>query len=98
LIIRGGHTAISQAIQFGKPFISIPIENHGEQLSNSIKIEKLGIGIALDPKIIDATIIKKSIEDISNDNKFNKRASKLKEISNNLNGVENIKKIIFSHT
>ena len=41
LIIRGGHTAISQAIQFGKPFISIPIENHGEQISNSNKIEKL---------------------------------------------------------
>jgi uncharacterized protein (TIGR00661 family) len=97
LIIRGGHTAISQAIQFGKPFISIPIENHGEQLSNSIKTEKLGIGLTINPKIIDATTIKKLIEKISNDNKYCKKALQLMEISNNLNGIENIKKIVFSH-
>ena len=96
LIIRGGHTAISQAIQFGKPFISIPIENHGEQLSNSIKIQKLGIGITLNPKIIEPSIIKKSIEKISNDNKYKKKASQLMEISNNLDGIENIKNIVLS--
>ncbi|MDQ6723222.1 MAG: hypothetical protein M3Z01_03025 [Thermoproteota archaeon] len=97
LIIRGGHTAISQAIQFGKPFISIPIENHGEQLSNSNKIEKLGIGITLNPKIINPTIIKKSIEDITYDSKYNKKALQLMEISNKLDGIENIKNIIFPH-
>ncbi len=97
LIIRGGHTAISQAIQFGKPFISIPIENHGEQLSNSNKIEKLGIGITLNPKIINPTIIKKSIDDITYDSKYNKKALQLMEISNKLDGIENIKNIIFPH-
>ena len=97
LIIRGGHTAISQAIQFGKPFISIPIENHGEQLSNSNKIEKLGIGLTVNPKIINTTIIKKSIEKIIYDNKYNKKALQLMEISNKLDGIENIKNIIFSH-
>ena len=97
LIIRGGHTAISQAIQFGKPFISIPIENHGEQLSNSIKIQKLGIGITLNPKVIEPSIIKKSIEMISNDNKYKKKASQLMEISNSLDGIENIKNIVLSH-
>ncbi len=97
LIIRGGHTAISQAIQFGKPFISIPIENHGEQLSNSIKIQKLGIGITVNPKIIEPSIIKKSIEKISSDNKYKKKASQLMEISNKLDGIENIKNIVLSH-
>ncbi len=97
LIIRGGHTAISQAIQFGKPFISIPIENHGEQLSNSIKIEKLGIGLTLNPKTIDTTVIRKLIETISNDNKYKKKASQLMEISNSLDGIENIKNVVFSH-
>ncbi len=97
LIIRGGHTAISQAIQFGKPCISIPIENHGEQISNSIKIQKLGIGITLNPKIIEPSIIKKSIEKISNDNKYKKKASQLMEISNSLDGIENIKNIVLSH-
>ncbi|HYZ96344.1 MAG TPA: hypothetical protein VE524_07080, partial [Nitrososphaeraceae archaeon] len=70
--------------------------NHGEQLSNSIKIQKLGIGITLNPKIIEPSIIKKSIEKISTDNKYRKRASQLMEISNNLDGIENIKNIALS--
>jgi UDP-N-acetylglucosamine--N-acetylmuramyl-(pentapeptide) pyrophosphoryl-undecaprenol N-acetylglucosamine transferase len=96
VIIRGGHTAISQAIQFGKPFISIPIENHGEQLSNSNKIEKLGIGLAINPRLINTTIMKKTIEDIIYDSKYNEKALRLMEISNKLDGIENIKNIIFS--
>jgi UDP-N-acetylglucosamine--N-acetylmuramyl-(pentapeptide) pyrophosphoryl-undecaprenol N-acetylglucosamine transferase len=97
LIIRGGHTAISQAIQFGKPFISIPIENHGEQLSNSNKIEKLGIGLTINPKLISTEIIKKTIEDMICNNKYNEKALQLMEISNKLDGIENIKNIVFSH-
>ena len=38
LVIRAGHASISQSIQFGKPFLCIPIENHGEQLANSDKV------------------------------------------------------------
>jgi UDP-N-acetylglucosamine--N-acetylmuramyl-(pentapeptide) pyrophosphoryl-undecaprenol N-acetylglucosamine transferase len=97
LIIRGGHTAISQAIQFGKPFISIPIENHGEQLSNSNKIEKLGIGLTINPRLISTEIIKKTIEDMICNNKYNEKALQLMEISNKLDGIENIKNIVFSH-
>jgi uncharacterized protein (TIGR00661 family) len=96
LIIRGGHTAISQAIQFGKPFISIPIENHGEQLSNSNKVEKLGIGLRLNPKVIETTTIKLSIEKIIYDSKYAKKASQVMEISNKLDGIDNIKNIVFS--
>ncbi|HXT83756.1 MAG TPA: glycosyltransferase family protein [Verrucomicrobiae bacterium] len=96
LIIRGGHTAISQAIQFGKPFLSIPIENHGEQLSNSNKIEKLGIGLTINPTLINTAIIKQTIENILYDNKYTKKALQLMETSNKLDGIENIKDIVFS--
>jgi UDP-N-acetylglucosamine--N-acetylmuramyl-(pentapeptide) pyrophosphoryl-undecaprenol N-acetylglucosamine transferase len=97
IVIRGGHTAISQAIQFGKPIVSIPIDNHGEQLSNSNKIEKLGLGKKLTSKKIDLKSVKMTIEEIINDDKYQKNALKLKEISNRLNGIENVKEIIFSH-
>jgi uncharacterized protein (TIGR00661 family) len=97
LIIRGGHTAISQAIQFGKPFISIPIENHGEQISNSNKIENLGIGIKIDPKLINAKVIEESITEIILNKKYNNNALQLMEISTKLDGIENIKDIIFSN-
>ena len=64
IIMRGGHTAISQAIQYGKPIISIPIESHGEQLSNSSKIERLGIGKTIDSKTMDQTILVECIKRI----------------------------------
>jgi UDP:flavonoid glycosyltransferase YjiC (YdhE family) len=49
LMVRGGHVAITQAIQFGKPVITVPIENHGELLGNSEKISRLGMGIMVHP-------------------------------------------------
>ena len=32
--------------------ITIPIQNHGEQLGNSEKVEQLKIGIKLDPNMV----------------------------------------------
>jgi uncharacterized protein (TIGR00661 family) len=97
LMIRGGHTAISHAIQFGKPFITIPIENHGEQISNSNKIEKMGIGKKIDPKILSVKSIRESIEEIIYEKKYVEKAFQLMEISNKSDGIQNIKDIIFSN-
>lgn len=98
LIIRGGHTAISQAIQFGKPFISIPIESHGEQLSNSKKIEKLGIGISINPKAITSQNVIRNLNKIIYEDTFQKEMEKIRNISNKLNGIENIKDIILTYS
>ena len=40
LVLRGGHAVISQAIQFGKPIVTIPIDNHGEQTRQFRKSSK----------------------------------------------------------
>ena len=98
LVIRGGHTAISQAIRFGKPFVSIPIDNHGEQLSNAEKIERLGIGRKISSKSIDADIFINTLTELIHDIKYKKEMDKLAEISNKLNGIENIKDIILSYS
>lgn len=97
LIIRGGHTAISQAIQYGKPFVSIPIDNHGEQLSNSKKIEKLGIGKNINPKNISTETITVAIKDLVENKNYLTQAEKLKEYSQKLDGIQNINDIILSH-
>ncbi len=97
LIIRGGHTAISQAIQFGKPFISIPIDNHGEQLSNANKIEKLGIGKTLNSKTIDSNSILSLLNELIDNSDYRKNSNDMMEISNQLDGVQNIKDIVLSY-
>lgn len=98
LVIRGGHTAISQAIRFGKPFVSIPIDNHGEQLSNADKIERLGIGRKINPKSIDADILINTLSELIYDIRYKKEMDKLAKISNKLNGIENIKNLILSYS
>ena len=97
IIMRGGHTAISQAIQYGKPIISIPIQSHGEQLANSYKIEKLGIGKAINSKTMNQTILIDALNEIICDNSYQDKVSKLMEISNKLDGIQNVKDIVLSY-
>ena len=97
IIMRGGHTAISQAIQYGKPIISIPIQSHGEQLANSSKIEKLGIGKAIDSKTMNQTILIDALNELICDNSYEDRILNLMKISNKLDGIQNIKDIVLSY-
>jgi uncharacterized protein (TIGR00661 family) len=95
--MRGGHTAISQAIQYGKPILSIPIESHGEQLSNSSKIEKLGIGKTIDSKTMNQTTLVNALSELIRNSSYEDRILNLMKISNKLDGIQNIKDIILSY-
>ena len=97
LVLRGGHTTISQAIQFGKPIISIPIENHAEQISNSRKITKIGIGIMLKPNDFTSEKLMESINKLLNDTKFISKSNEIMEFCSKLNGVQNVINIVRSY-
>lgn len=70
IIIRGGHSSISKALNFGKPIISIPINNHTEQINNATSVEEMGLGIKLDEDDISHESLKNSIEYILKNDKF----------------------------
>jgi UDP-N-acetylglucosamine--N-acetylmuramyl-(pentapeptide) pyrophosphoryl-undecaprenol N-acetylglucosamine transferase len=97
LVLRGGHVALSQAIQFGKPVITVPIENHGEQLGNCAKIEELGAGVMLHPKRLRAEQLADSIEKVLIDSYYNKKAAELQRLSEKLNGINNVVQIVRSY-
>ncbi|GBC74798.1 UDP-N-acetylglucosamine--N-acetylmuramyl-(pentapeptide) pyrophosphoryl-undecaprenol N-acetylglucosamine transferase [archaeon HR06] len=88
LIIRGGHSSISKALWYGKPMICIPIRMHGEQISNSKKVEKLGLGICIEPKNLNETILISSIEEILENNSYRERCKRIKEIARRRNAVD----------
>jgi UDP-N-acetylglucosamine--N-acetylmuramyl-(pentapeptide) pyrophosphoryl-undecaprenol N-acetylglucosamine transferase len=94
VIIRGGHTVISQAIMYGKPMITIPIQNHGEQLGNSEKVEKLKIGIKLDPNNIGKEQIVEAVNAALNTHQYVDNSQKLKSVADKFNGIEKISEII----
>jgi UDP:flavonoid glycosyltransferase YjiC (YdhE family) len=97
VVIRGGHAAISQAIRFGKPVVAIPIENHGEQLGNSDKIARLGLGIALFAKPLQPGNISDAINTVLIDSNYQRKAKELMGHSENLNGIDNVVNIIRSY-
>jgi UDP:flavonoid glycosyltransferase YjiC (YdhE family) len=97
LVLRGGHTTMSQAIQFGKPIITIPIENHAEQISNSCKLEKIGIGIILNDQDNFAEKLLYAINEILNNNKFMTRSIEIMNFCEKLNGVQNVVNIVRSY-
>jgi UDP:flavonoid glycosyltransferase YjiC (YdhE family) len=98
LVLRGGHVALSQAIQFGKPVITVPIENHGEQLGNCAKFEELGAGVMLHPKRLRAEQLAESIEKVLSDSSYyNKKAAELQSLTEKLNGINNVVQIVRSY-
>lgn len=97
LIMRGGHSTLAQAIQYGKPVVTIPIENHGEQLGNANKAQKIGLGLMLRQKELKTEDISNATEHVLNDPSFDNNAKKLMDIANNMNGVENIANTVRSY-
>jgi UDP-N-acetylglucosamine--N-acetylmuramyl-(pentapeptide) pyrophosphoryl-undecaprenol N-acetylglucosamine transferase len=97
IVLRGGHVALSQAIQFGKPVVTVPIDNHGEQLGNCVKIEELGAGVMVHPKRLGPKQLANAIEKVLGDSDYNKKATELQRLAEKLNGIENVVKIVRSY-
>ena len=96
IVIRAGHAAISQAIEYGKPMVTMPIQNHGEQLGNSEKVERMKIGIRLEPSKTNAEQIAQAIHKILDDKSYLQNVEKLKRITDDYNGIDNALEIIRS--
>jgi UDP:flavonoid glycosyltransferase YjiC (YdhE family) len=96
LVLRGGHSSLSQAILSKKPLVTIPIRNHSEQVMNSQKISQIGLGINIDPAILTGSTLAKAIESIMGNKLFKTNANKIGDVALNLNGVNNTIKLMKS--
>jgi len=47
VVARAGHTTVGKIIYYGKPGVLMPIPFHGEQESNALKAERMGIAKAI---------------------------------------------------
>jgi UDP:flavonoid glycosyltransferase YjiC (YdhE family) len=96
-VMRGGHVALSQAIRMGKPVVTIPIENHSEQLGNSTKIAEIGMGKMLNPKNLDSEELASAILEILSTPKYSEKALELQLQSRSVDAIDNISNIVMSY-
>ena len=47
LVARAGHTTIGKAIYYGRPSVLLPIPFHGEQESNALRAQEMGVARAI---------------------------------------------------
>jgi UDP-N-acetylglucosamine--N-acetylmuramyl-(pentapeptide) pyrophosphoryl-undecaprenol N-acetylglucosamine transferase len=97
LVLRGGHVVLSQAIQFGKPVVTVPIENHGEQLGNCTKVAELGAGVMLHAKGLGPEQLGDAIEKVLGDPEYKNKATELQMLAEKLNGIDNVVQIVRSY-
>jgi UDP:flavonoid glycosyltransferase YjiC (YdhE family) len=97
IVMRGGHTALSQALQYGKPVVTIPIEKHGEQLGNSMKVAELKAGIMLHPSGLLPTQVADAVHGILGDSAYAENASRIMKMAEKLDGIDNVVKIVRSY-
>jgi UDP:flavonoid glycosyltransferase YjiC (YdhE family) len=76
--------------------VTMPIQNHGEQLGNSEKVERMKIGIRLEPSKTNAEQIAQAIHKILDDKSYLQNVEKLKRITDDYNGIDNALEIIRS--
>lgn len=97
IVSLAGHTTIMEIMSLGIPNIIIPIENHSEQIKNTINFQKYGISIIENIKNLGPNKIAEDINCLLNDQEIINRTEIVREKFSRYNGTENALKIIFEH-
>lgn len=92
VLARGGHSSIAQAILNSKPLLCIPIPQHSEQIANSMKVAKLGIGLMLDQEEADPARLNECLDHLVSDASFGNKLKSIGDVARSYDGVREIVK------
>ncbi|WP_048191091.1 UDP-N-acetylglucosamine--N-acetylmuramyl-(pentapeptide) pyrophosphoryl-undecaprenol N-acetylglucosamine transferase [Methanobacterium sp. SMA-27] len=98
IVSLAGHTTIMEIMSLGIPNIIIPIDNHSEQIKNTLNFQKYGISIIENIKHLSPNEIALDINDLINDKEIINRTELVKEKFSKYNGTEDAVKIIMAYS
>ena len=90
VISRSGHGTISETVVYGKPSILIPQPNQPEQEVNARGMEKLGLGKVLRQQDLNPNILKKTLDEVLEDEEIQKKLIEMQRLSKKYSGAERI--------
>ncbi|MEM4707104.1 MAG: glycosyltransferase family protein [Candidatus Anstonellales archaeon] len=61
-ILHGGHTSIMECVLMKKPMVVAPLENYTERVENAQGVERLGLGVLVNPRWLDENVLDFAIE------------------------------------
>ncbi|MGC8898968.1 MAG: glycosyltransferase [Candidatus Micrarchaeia archaeon] len=61
-ILHGGHTSIMECILMKKPMVVAPLESYTERVENAQGVERLGLGVSVNPRWLDERVLDFAIE------------------------------------
>lgn len=80
VVSRAGHVSISDYILNGKPSLLVPIEAQTEQMGNALKMSRLGLGLAVGERTLDARVAEDSLRQLCSGS-FAGRTREIREVA-----------------
>ncbi|BAJ51512.1 glycosyltransferase family 28 [Candidatus Caldarchaeum subterraneum] len=87
VVCRGGLTLLLKCILYGKPAVVIPPPQHGEQLANAIKAEKMGVAKMVEQRKLSPAGFEEAVKSLLRNVEVAERVKHLSEIAWNCGGV-----------
>jgi UDP-N-acetylglucosamine--N-acetylmuramyl-(pentapeptide) pyrophosphoryl-undecaprenol N-acetylglucosamine transferase len=94
IVTLAGHTTTMEVTALGIPNLTVPIDNHPEQIKNGINIEKYGISRVKEIKNLDTQKISEYINYLLNSGEIQERVQEVQDEFSNYTGIDNAIKII----
>lgn len=93
VITAGGHGTILESLAFGLPVISFPDEKHREQENNASVLEEAGYGKRMS-YLTRPEVILTCIREVLEEEQFSRKARRMKELSEVLDGPAAVRKFL----
>lgn len=97
IVSLAGHNTLTEILSLGIPNVVVPIDNHPEQLRNSLNVEGHGISIVEDIKKLNSKKLTNDINHLLEDSIIAKRSTIVKNKFLSYNGLENTVTIIMDN-
>jgi len=93
-ISHGGHTSLAEGMYYGIPQIMIPSLSHTERMGNSKSIEDMGLGVLLPLEEVSPRTLKKTMEEVLNNQHYYTRAQEVAEEVRKINATARAAELI----
>ncbi len=76
-VTHGGMNSVMEGLSNGVPLVVVP--QSGEQMLSAQRVEQLGMGVALHPREVTISTLRKAVDQISSQSSYRERARALQE-------------------